>query len=441
MAVVPILQIAMLFLIPWALMSNNLYFTDTIELLTFLGVIFFFVIAVYSIILDRDFRDLMYLPYGMLILPISYFYNMVAIYSWWKEFQGAEERWEKIERRKVFAANRKTLKHAVIGILLIIASSAGTYYYLTAVPEPVEKNASFDLGLSTHFDAWGDWRKTVSSILKRPDIGMADIVGVSAGRPEWVYFKWEGHKGDWSNHQKGAREDLLERAVSSFHKAGFKVAALIDVYGPKYVKEHPGTEAIGFDGNIHDEQVGFSEFVEGEYGKKVLDMIEYLSKNSEVDIVNLTEMPYYSYSYGPRDLKSYMTFSGKSGWPRTRDGLIDRDDRSVWEWKSTLMEGFIKKAAEIAHLHKKELYVDVPVNWEDISQNGRESGLDYRRVLKYADNIVIWNYFFLEKLPPSASEALAKYLSYAFPGNSFYISLGLWGKDGAVMDPKPWPRG
>ncbi|MBI3755877.1 MAG: glycosyltransferase family 2 protein, partial [Deltaproteobacteria bacterium] len=118
MTIVPLLQIIILALIPWAYATEHLYFTDTIEILAFLGVIFFFIIAVYSIVLDKSYYDLIYLPYGLLILPFSYFYNFVAAYSWWKELQGAEEIWEKIERRKVIAINSSRWQYTAIAILL-----------------------------------------------------------------------------------------------------------------------------------------------------------------------------------------------------------------------------------------------------------------------------------------------------------------------------------
>jgi cellulose synthase/poly-beta-1,6-N-acetylglucosamine synthase-like glycosyltransferase len=396
MTVVPLLQLALLAIIPWAYMTGHLYFTDTVEVLTFLGVIFFFFIAVYSIVLDRDYADLKYIPFGLLILPLSYFYNAVVIYSWFKELGRAEERWEKVERRGVFVQAKRKWEFVLAALVLVVASSGLTYYYTAYVATPPPRvKASLDLALSTHFDAWGDWRQAMTNITDRPDVKLAKAVGVSAGRPEWTYFEWKGHEGDWSNHQANAKEDLLERATATFHRSGFKVAAFIDVFGPRYIKEHPGTAAVSYDGKVHNEQVAFFEMVEGGYGRIIIEMIEYLAANYDIDIIDLTEMPYYGYSYNLEDLRSFEKFTGRKDWPRDARGNVDRDDPAIWEWRSTLMELFIGKAASAAHKYGKELYVDVPVSWADFSQNGREAGLDYERVLKHADNIVIWNYFFL----------------------------------------------
>src|SRR5256885_8282324 len=68
------------------------------EVASWLGLSFFFAVAIYAILLDRDFGDLLYLPWGALIVPVSCFYNAVALYAWWKEMRKAEEKWEKIRR-------------------------------------------------------------------------------------------------------------------------------------------------------------------------------------------------------------------------------------------------------------------------------------------------------------------------------------------------------
>ncbi|MFQ5586804.1 MAG: glycosyltransferase [Thermodesulfobacteriota bacterium] len=439
MAILPFLQIVILALIPWAYFTERLYFIDAVEFLTFLGLIFFIIIAVYSILLDRGFSDLLYLPYGILILPLSYFYNVVTVYSWWKEIQKAEERWEKIERRRIVTIERRRWERVLVGLLLVVVSSATTYYYLAymrgdSFRPPRSYEAAFTLGLSTHFDAWGDWRDAMRNLQKRPMIEMTRAVGVGAGRTEWSYFKWKGHEEHWSNHQKGAKEDLLLTATRFFHRRGFKVAAIVDLYAPAYIREHPETASVRYDGLISPEQVGFIDTVEGEYGRLIIEMVEYIARNYPVDIINLTEVNYYDFSYNDNDLRSYETYHGRKGWPRDDKGNVDKDDPSIWEWRSALMERYIKRVAEVVHREGRELYVDVPVSWVDFSRNGRESGLDYRRVLRHADKIIIWNYFYLEAAPPTVSEELSKYLVENFAINSFYVSVGLWG-DKEPVDP------
>lgn len=435
MTIIPIFQVFLVFIIPWIYMKGYFALMDTGEVLSYLGMLFFLFIAIYSILLDRSYRDLIYLPYGiLLILPLSYFYNMVVIYSWWQELRQKEEEWVKIAREEISDQGNRGV--VLAGFVVVLIFSASFYLYMhnrsgeQLMPAHMErKNASLSLAISTHFDSWNDWRKAITRILDKKDRGVLKIVGIGAGRPEWTYFKWRGHKESWSNHQKGTGKDMLLTAARAFKKAGYKVAVIIDMYGPKYVQVHPEDGAIRYDGQKSPEQVCLVCLVEGEYGEKVLQMVQYISHNYPVDIINLTELSYYSYSYSPKDLQSYKSFSGNKAWPLTDSGLIDIEDPSIWEWKSSLMEHFIRRVANVVHREGKELYVDVPVSWKDFFRNGRDSGLDYHYILRHADRIIVWNYFYLEDASPAVSEKLTRYLTQHFPINSFYISIGLWGKD------------
>ena len=466
MTIVPLLQLALLVLMPGAVAGGYVSFYGTLDVLAYTGILFFVCVAAYGILLDRDARDLLYLPYGLLILPFSYFYSAVTAFSWWKEFHQSEETWEKIERRKIMQIGRREISGWTVllsAVFLMAGSSAATYLAVRHQPferpKPVQGDPArsqelsprvfaaaavaektdtppgpsvyrpvLDLALSTHFEAWDDWHDALRSVLGRPRANVMNIVGIGAGRPEWVYFKWEGRAKDWANNQRGTKADLLRTATDEFHAAGLKVAAIIDMNAPRYIEKNPGSAAIRFDGEASPHQVALTEIAEGEYGKRALEMIEYIAKQYPVQIINLTELSYYDYSFGDQDLRSYKAHTGKSGWPLDRKKKINKNDPSVWEWKSALMERFIEKAARLAHENRKELYVDVPVSWKDFSRNGKESGLDYRRILRHADKIIVWNYFSLANQPPEASEALARYLVENFPGNAFYVSIGLWGK-------------
>ena len=57
------------------------------------------------------------------------------------------------------------------------------------------------------------------------------------------------------------------------------------------------------------------EIVEGDFGRLVLDMIEYVSRNYPVEIINLTELSFYSYSFNAKDLISYEAYAKRKGWP------------------------------------------------------------------------------------------------------------------------------
>ena len=66
--------------------------------------------------------------------------------------------------------------------------------------------------------------------------------------------------------------------------------------------------------------------------------------------------------------------------------------------------------------------------------------LEVSRVLRHADQIVIWNYFGIEKRPPQVSYALAEALRRDFSADRFYVSIGLW-ESGGGMDARTFQQG
>jgi len=293
-----------------------------------------------------------------------------------------------------------------------------------------------DIAVATHFDGWHDWRSAISSILQNPAAFRLHTIGLSAGRVEWAHFKWQGHEQQWSSQQKKASVDMLGEALRDFKQHGFRTVAMVDLFSPQLIKHDPEKAATRFDGARSTDQICFTELVEGDYGRQVIEMVSYLARTYPVDSIALTEVGYHSFCFDDRCLRSFQASTGRANWPaKATASDLDREDATVWEWRSAKMEQFLEKVAAAAHAGNKQLIVDVPVSWADLSRRGKDSGLDYQRVLRHADQIVVWNYFGVEDRKPEVSRTVVEDLMRGFSSGRFYVSVGLWKSNGSI-DPE-----
>ena len=459
LAVVPILQLAAVPFIVRMAFANAGALDWIWYLLLYFGLLTFAIVASYSILLDRDVGTLKHLPIAiLLIVPLSLFYSVVVLSSILQELRGHAEAWEKIERLPV-GARRGGSGLAVGAVLLLAAVGAArlpqsTFWRTSNIVHPAEASTDLpneplannhqidDIAIATHFDDWHDWHDAITSVVQSPLRGRLRTVGVSAGRVEWAHFEWRGHQAHWSPQQKHSSVDLLATAIHDFRKNRLRTVAIVDFYSPALIGRNEEVAAVRFDGMQSKDQVCFTELVDGDYGRQIVEMVSYLSHNYPLDAIALTELDYYSFCFDDRCLRSYREMSGRPSWPRRAAvKSVDRDDPSIWRWRSVKMQRFLERVAVAAHSGGKQLIVDVPVNWKDLQRRGRDSGLEYARVLQCADQIVVWNYFGVEEKSPEISAKVVRDLVHNFPTDKFFVSVGLWEGQTGSLDPESFQKG
>ncbi|MEW6509781.1 MAG: glycosyltransferase family 2 protein [Bacteroidota bacterium] len=441
---IPLIQLALFVSLPFAISSGAYIMGGPLAVVAFLGYGMFAAIVIYSTLLDGQAAHLRYLPlYGWLIIPLSYFYNGVVVYSLFAELRKAAERWEKRERRDFTAAPVRRHRIAGIvtqGIVPALATVAVAWIVVRAgdlssnTPLPPVRAGQTGITLATHFDAWTRPADALSSILRREGSSLVTSVGLGAGRYEWNFFRWQGHESTWSNDQRVSGGDLLADAVATMKKNGRRIISIVDLYAPKYIAEHPGFAARGSDGNRSSEQVCFTELVSGDYGRWISEMVGYLARTYDIEGISLTEVEYDRYCFDERCLDSYRTVTGGDTWPRSffGGGGIDRNARVVGEWRSALLARYLHELADTVHAYGKKLYIDVPIHYDRLNDEGISSGLYYPGLLRFADGLVVWDYFYLEGRSPATSENVARFFVKRFGAEKIIMSLGLWGKGKAV---------
>ncbi len=258
-----------------------------------------------------------------------------------------------------------------------------------------------------------------------------NMVALGAGRVEWAYFKWAGHEANWSNDVKDTGIDFLAQDAARFGQWA-QINAVIDVLSPNYILAHPGSAAINAAGQPSTDLVSTAELVNGDYGKQLLDMVDYIAANYPVDSISITELSYHVDGYGADDLALYKAATGRSDWPRNSDGSIAINDPSIGNWRSAVLGEFLGRATALAHAHGKQLFFDVGVNITNLSNAMNDHGTNYGVMLQHTDRLVVWDYFGDYGYSPAQSKTLAQYL-LQYGLNRIILSVGLWGPNGSTV--------
>lgn len=267
-----------------------------------------------------------------------------------------------------------------------------------------------------------------------------NMVAVGAGRVDWTYFKWEGHPDRWSGDVTQTGTDVLAEQAARFGVWADHVSAVVDVFAARYLQAHPEAAAITADGKPSQYLVSTTQLVEGEFGKDLLEMLDYIAANYPVDSISLTELAYRIEGYGNDDKAAFMAYTGRSDWPRLSNGTIDIDHTSIGDWRSHEVGRFLEKAAGVVHGHGKQLFLDVNVSWANLGLEANEYGQKYGLMLQYADRIVVWDYFGLSGYKPEHTTEIAAYLAKYGP-DRVIISIGMWSTGGGVIMPGELRRG
>lgn len=442
---IPLLQAISLLLLPAALLYGGASLHGA-EWLSYVGFWALVAAAVCAIALDSSPRDLKYLPYTLAVIPMSLFYNAVVIHSIWAEWRMRPEAWNKLARRSPALRQLKEYnpwrRRIVIGGTaaagLAVANAAlspryaGHFGMLASLDRHAEREGK--LTVSVHFPDWPDWRDAYRSLLETPESKYVDQVAISAGRPDWTFFRWDDHESWWSETQSQSSGDMLEEAVAAFSARGLRTVAMLDVFASRYLAQNPRFAAVDIDGRTSRDVVCSTWLAHGEYGVMLAQAFDALAASTRAESVCITELFYDTHCFDERCRLSFEHHSGHSDWPRRADGSIDRMHDSIAAWRSGQVARITARLSGIARGRGKRLLMDVKFSRDDPGRNSRENGQDYRLLRPLVDELVVWDYFAIERLPPEVSGKAAGYLSRYLGPDRYWHSIGLWDDQGGTID-------
>jgi hypothetical protein len=294
---------------------------------------------------------------------------------------------------------------------------------------------SKQLAVSIHFEDWPDWRDAFRVLLAQSRVRHVTRVGISAGRPDWTFYRSTHDSNSWSDLQRAQTTDIVEIAVDKFGERGICATAVLDVFAPRYLQSRPQYAAIDMRGRRSDRIVCSTSLAEGEYGRILADAFEALAASTSADSLSVTNLYYGWQCFCGRCLLDFSESAWCSDWPRLTNGAIDLLNPAIGTWRSHQVAGVLSRLSSAALSHGKRMLFDAKVSRDDLSRNSRENGQDYALLRPHLDELVVWDHFALDGRAPSQSMETARYLGKEL-GADYWHGVGLWHPNSFAVDAK-----
>jgi biofilm PGA synthesis N-glycosyltransferase PgaC len=300
-ALLPLLQCALLLLLPMALL-NGAAPVNWFEWAAYFGLASLLAAAITATLLDRAPRDLIHLPWLVFLIPMSLFYNAVVVWSLWSEWRARRENWGVLTRRDPAHAaqlpQRIDRRWALTGGAAAAVVGLSAYRQraedsiLTAAPAVAAATSQLKLAVAIHFADWDEPRDALRSLLAAPQSQLMDRIAVSAGRVDWTYFD-SSRLERWLSREATARGGtLFHETLDTLHRRGHRTTAVLDVFAPRYLAAHPSDAAIDTQGRASRDIVCATVLAKDRYGEMLRGAVEALCARVESDSISITELFY-----------------------------------------------------------------------------------------------------------------------------------------------------
>ena len=241
----------------------------------------------------------------------------------------------------------------------------------------------------------------------------------NAGRPEWTLVQWPAHP-EWVSVEQ--QENPLRDVIATLRANGIeKIYLTLDMMVSTSLAKFPEWKAISRDGTIRNmpspaalTRSPIRDMLAGAVAQVATQFGDI------IDGIIITELFWDSGSFSDNDLLLYRSDTGATDWPRSDDGAL-QETPEYPEWLTTKMADFIAHCRSLTA--GIPLVMDVRVNWNQPLAGRPDSGHDYAKLLRVADEIQPWVYY--DTGEESKAVALVSALNKQWPGR-VRPALGLW---------------
>jgi len=291
-----------------------------------------------------------------------------------------------------------------------------------------DRTRSVSIDFASVVDRDTDW----AAVDARLDEAGANAVELNAGRIEFTAFDWEAHPD--AAAEPGT--DHLTRAARALHRAADgsnrQVGLIVDAMAPNWLADHPEAAGVAADGRRAVYQASASELVDGEVGRRLVDLVGTLCERYDPSQISITELFLSDFTFGDDDLRLFRRMTGLPDWPRASDGSIEEDASSIKAWRAEVIADLLARmrermdAARGGEGARVELAMDVRINWKYPARGDLASGHEYDVLLGEVERLVLWAYLYRTRRPEDVERVLGRLEAEGLDTSRLTVSVGLW---------------
>ncbi|MDP5226582.1 MULTISPECIES: hypothetical protein [Arthrobacter] len=270
----------------------------------------------------------------------------------------------------------------------------------------------------------------LQALAKHLDDVDANAVQIAVGRLDWLSFIWPGHE-ELSSIDAVAVDgrDLVQEALDAFgcdaHGQRRHVTLSVDALLGRRFTQDPQLAGQSVDGKPSTLFGSVTAWSKGPLGTEMAQLSGFLAGRYHPDAVNVTELMFFSESYGADDKADYLAVTGRKDWPRTGDGAIDVNDPSIGVWRSAAVEHVMSRVAVATRPVGVQATMDINYPLTAGVAGRPDAGQDAVGLLKVTDGLNLWYYPGMLAGSVPSIEQVDRDLVEQYPGR-VSVSLGLW---------------
>ncbi|MDP5226585.1 MULTISPECIES: hypothetical protein [Arthrobacter] len=257
----------------------------------------------------------------------------------------------------------------------------------------------------------------------------ANAVQIAIGRLDWLAFSWPGHPDRSVDQVFVDGRDLVQEALDALscdaqgHRR--QVTLSIDALIGRLFTQNPQLAGRNVDGKASTLFGSVTAWSHGELGDELVDLAGAVARRFHPDFVNITELMFFTETYGADDKADYLAVTGRSDWPRTADGTIDVNDPSIGAWRSAAVEQVMARVSAATRAAGVPASMDVNYPLTAGVAGRPDAGQDAVALLRVTDGLNLWYYPGMLAGSVPGIEQVDRDFVERYPGR-VSVSLGLW---------------